>query len=56
MYWHWLWWQIDVAWPKKRMLEEGIEGWYTCTYCASQRDCEYAFDLYSTNGDCLAEK
>jgi len=29
---------------------------YTCTLCRSQLECEYAFDSYNTDGDCLAIK
>ena len=28
----------------------------TCSECDIRRDCIYAFDLYNTNGDCLAAK
>jgi len=28
----------------------------TCEECYSNAGCEYAFDMYNTNGDCLAEK
>ena len=28
----------------------------TCWNCVDQATCEYAFDLYNTNGDCLARK
>jgi hypothetical protein len=28
----------------------------TCETCRSNDDCEFAWDLYNTNGDCLAEK
>jgi hypothetical protein len=34
---------------------------FTCDTCGvlspqGKRDCQYAFDLYNTDGDCLAEK
>jgi hypothetical protein len=29
---------------------------FTCDDCPSAPSCEFAFDLYNTNGDCLAEK
>jgi hypothetical protein len=29
---------------------------YTCTLCRSQLECDYAFDSYNTDGDCLAIK
>ncbi len=28
----------------------------TCNDCRDVEHCRYAFDLYNTNGDCLAEK
>lgn len=28
----------------------------TCWDCTSKDTCEFAFDAYNTNGDCLAEK
>ena len=36
-------------------VDAPIEG-YTCWHCAAWRGCEFAFDGYNTNGDCLAEK
>lgn len=29
---------------------------FTCTSCNQQSYCSFAFDLYNTDGDCLAEK
>ena len=29
---------------------------FTCEGCHDSETCVYAFDLYCTNGDCLAEK
>ena len=29
---------------------------YTCTGCKDKKKCEYAFDQYNINGDCLAIK
>ncbi len=29
---------------------------FTCDQCSAVRTCEYAFDPYNTDGDCLAEK
>jgi hypothetical protein len=29
---------------------------YTCFDCAMAGQCEYAYDAYNTNGDCLAIK
>lgn len=28
----------------------------TCTACWAVRDCEWAFDSYNTDGDCIADK
>lgn len=29
---------------------------FTCDECSGNDDCEFAFDLWNRNGDCLAEK
>jgi MoaA/NifB/PqqE/SkfB family radical SAM enzyme len=29
---------------------------YTCNDCPDKEVCEFAFDLYNLDGDCLAEK
>lgn len=29
---------------------------FTCVSCDHERDCEFAWDLYNTGGDCLASK
>lgn len=29
---------------------------FTCDDCAARYNCNFCFDLYNTNGDCLAEK
>lgn len=29
---------------------------FTCDDCPAKRVCQFAFDLYNTDGDCLAEK
>ena len=34
----------------------GYEGAFTCKDCAQRFTCHVAFDLYNTEGDCLAEK
>ncbi len=31
-------------------------GEFTCRACSENASCDYAFDLYNTNGDCLASK
>ncbi len=28
----------------------------TCENCAEKFDCEFSFDLYNANGDCMKEK
>ena len=28
----------------------------TCTTCPSAKDCDLAWDLYNTDGDCLMDK
>jgi len=40
---------------RKRYPELRIED-YTCYHCRSWQVCEFAFDGYNTDGDCLAEK
>lgn len=39
---------------------EVVEVWgikkFTCDDCPAKRTCEFAFDTYNTDGDCLAEK
>ena len=29
---------------------------FTCDNCRQRNKCEFVFDTYNTNGDCLAEK
>lgn len=29
---------------------------FTCDDCRAQKTCDWAFDPYNTDGDCLAEK
>jgi len=40
--------QADVVVPEKKE--------FTCNRCADSGTCEFAWDLYNTNGDCLAMK
>ena len=28
---------------------------FTCYYCTERDECEFAFDAYNINGNCLAE-
>jgi NAD-dependent dihydropyrimidine dehydrogenase PreA subunit len=61
--------KLDDLIPKKTQEEldilraahlngEGIDPdtKFTCDDCASRCDCAFAFDLYNTDGDCLASK
>lgn len=41
---------IEYFWP------EGEPPEFTCDNCAHMPECSLAFDLYNTNGDCLASK
>ena len=29
---------------------------FTCEYCRDKFNCDFSFDIYNTNDDCLAEK
>lgn len=29
---------------------------FTCDDCSARKTCDFAFDSYNTDGDCLAEK
>lgn len=29
---------------------------FTCAMCLEKESCKYVFDLYNTNGDCIAGK
>lgn len=51
----------DLADERARMVRiyagEGIEiSSFTCDECPARFSCVLAFDAYSTDGDCLAEK
>jgi len=39
----------------ERLLKETCPN-YTCRSCGLADSCEYAFEYYNTDGDCLAEK
>jgi len=41
-----MWGNSDFPLPEK----------YTCDECSITRTCTLAYDLYNTNGDCLADK
>lgn len=36
--------------------EEEAEKQFTCYGCPQEPSCAYAWDLYNTGGDCLADK
>lgn len=36
--------------------EKAPHGYFTCDTCGIAHKCEYSFDLYNTDGDCLGEK
>ncbi len=42
-----------LAAPHFTVTEDDV---FTCDECGANDNCEYAFDLYNTHGDCLAEK
>lgn len=41
---------------KEEVKAEEPEPELTCVECPSVKNCEFAYDSYNTNGDCLAEK
>ena len=46
---------------RRQAIEElkrlGIRFMYlTCDYCEHRETCEYAYDLYNTDGDCIVIK
>jgi len=50
-----------IKWLEQRALKEMRERWitekFTCSKCDTETNgCEFAFDGYNTNGDCLAVK
>ena len=46
----------------ERELDDTYDYWnydrieFTCADCDYSRYCEFAYDLYNTNGDCLEDK
>ena len=40
----------------RRSLELNRNREVTCEHCQFNDNCEYAFDVYNTDGDCLMEK
>ena len=40
----------------RRVLESPADRIVTCEDCVENAECEYAFDFYNTDGDCLAIK
>lgn len=47
--------QIKSRLPLIKFKDISLEE-YTCFNCPESLNCEYAWDDYNTNGDCLAEK
>lgn len=50
---------MDAETEKKDEVEEPSEGekeYMTCHRCSEKDVCEYAWDPYNTDGDCLASK
>jgi hypothetical protein len=41
---------------RAQVVQEWGERSFTCDRCQARHTCEFAFDLYNTDGDCLAEK
>jgi hypothetical protein len=46
----------EVPEPHGPILGQTEDVAFTCDDCGAAATCEYAFDLYNTDGDCLAEK
>lgn len=46
----------EVAAFRAEMVEAFGIAKFTCDDCGARHDCEFAFDPYNTDGDCLAEK
>jgi hypothetical protein len=50
----------EIAALRARMVaaaaENGFSDDFTCDKCGAKLTCTLAFDLYNTDGDCLAEK
>lgn len=46
-----------IAHIQKKPIEEvGARIKFTCDECKNPEDCEWAFDAYNTDGDCLDMK
>jgi len=49
----------DELQAKLKVYEEALDACgkiITCVKCPDNKTCEFAYDAYNTNGDCLAEK
>lgn len=47
-------WRMSLVYDFKR---EGYKyGYLTCDFCGDRHTCEFAYDGYNTDGDCLAMK
>ena len=56
-----LWTNSDyVRWLERRLIELSpiayLKDHFTCVKCEDNEKCEFAFDLYNMDGDCLAIK
>ena len=48
--------QMEAATRKYLYENYEYDETFTCKDCPARFTCEWAFDLYNTEGDCLAEK
>lgn len=47
---------FNAGWDGALKSKEHLFKHFTCHTCPSQETCEWAWDMYNTNGDCLADK
>ena len=54
--------QVDLLTTERNQLKRDndyfvqLKKGFTCNTCTAATTCAFAWDLYNTNGDCLAEK
>jgi len=46
---------IDFLYEKRIIISKPIQE-YSCYDCPQMKECEFSYDEYNTNGDCLMEK
>lgn len=46
----------NIAWQDKHIGPVPADIVFTCDGCGDAPTCEFVFDPYNTDGDCLAEK